>query len=313
MSKKALGSVVLGIIIAGGTLGSAMCLEKIEPGYAGIVYSLNGGVEEDTLGQGMHFVPPFKKVISYPVSTETMYLSRDSKQGSKEDDSFNVISKGGKTVTVDAELSYSYKEDMLHKVFTKWRGKAPHDIESSFIRARIKESCNQITSQYDVLDIYGEKLPEINVKIFENLKDDLSEVGINVENFALTNVEPDPDTTLAIQAKVNAQQKLEQDKIEAERQAVENQRKIDQEIAKQKQENILNEERNKRIEANAAAEAKAIKLKADAEAEANKKISASLSKELLELKKTEAWQAGGSQVPTIQGGDVTPFVDMRSK
>lgn len=310
MSKKLLGSVILGFVIVVGAGGALTCIEKINPGYAGIVYSLNGGVQEETLGQGMHFVSPFKKIIAYPVSTETMYMSRENDEG-KGNGSFPVISKGGKTVTVDAEFSYSYQEDMLHKVFTKWRGKSPRDIEDSFIKARIKESCNKVTSQYDVLDIYGEKLPEINSKIFDSLKETLDDVGITVENFALTNVAPDPDTQAAIQAKVDAQQKLEQDKIEAERQAVANQKAIDMEKAKQEQENIQNTERNKRIKENAAAEAEAIRLKAEAEAEANKKISASLTENLLELRKTEAWQAGGSQVPTIQGGDVTPFVDMR--
>lgn len=312
MSKKTLGSLVLGVVIAGGVVGGSMCIEKVDPGYAGIVYSVSGGMTGETIGQGWHFVTPMKKVITYPVSTETMYLSKDVKQGSKDDDSFDVISKGGKPVTVDAELSYRFDGEMLSHVFSKWRGQSPSHIQDVYIRARIKEVANTVTSQYDVLDIYGQKLPEINGKILQALQEDLAIDGIVVERFALTNVVPDPDTTAAIQAKVDAQQKLEQDKIEAERQAIENQKLIDKKIAEQEQANIENTERNKRIQQNAEAEANATLMKAEAEAKANKMISESLTGSLLELRRTEAWEAGGSQVPTIQGGDVTPFVDMRN-
>lgn len=310
MNKRIIGISCISAGLVIGIIGFVSCSERIPAGYNGVVYSLNGGVTGEVLGQGLHFMSPLKHVSKYPVSTETMYLSKEANEGSKQDDSFNISTKDGKLVNVDAELSYHYNPEQLDEVYTKWRGKSPDEIENSYIKARVKSICNEITSKYGVMDVYGEKRTEINTTVYEQLGKVLEEDGIVLETFAFTRIEPDAQTQQAIQAKVDAQQKLEQDKIEAERQAVANQRKIDEEIAKQEQENIINTERNKRIKENAEANAQAILKEAEAQAKANKLISESLTSNLLDLKQIEAWQSGGAQVPTIQGGDITPFVDM---
>ena len=78
----------------------ALSFTRIEPGYAGVVYNPSGGVEGKVLGQGWHLVLPWKKVTSYPVSTETVYLSKDDSDG--DNTSFDVSTKDGKLVNVDS-------------------------------------------------------------------------------------------------------------------------------------------------------------------------------------------------------------------
>ena len=56
----------------------------------------------------------------------------------------------------------------------------------------------------------------------------------------------------------------------------------------------------------AEAEAEALKIAAEAEAEANKKIAASLTKELVEKIKYERWDG---KLPEVQGSDAT-IIDM---
>lgn len=68
---------------------------KTPAGYVGVVYSPNGGVKENALNQGWHFVNPLYKVTEYTVATEQAYLSRDSKEGSKDDDSFYIPTSDG--------------------------------------------------------------------------------------------------------------------------------------------------------------------------------------------------------------------------
>ena len=62
------------------------CTYKINPGYSGVIYNMNGGIEDDTLGQGFHVVSPWKKVIEYPVSTETVYYTKSDDDGEKNID-----------------------------------------------------------------------------------------------------------------------------------------------------------------------------------------------------------------------------------
>ena len=56
-----IGAVVLACILVFGIIGVAVCGERIPAGYVGVVYSMSGGVEEEALQQGWHFVSPTKK------------------------------------------------------------------------------------------------------------------------------------------------------------------------------------------------------------------------------------------------------------
>jgi len=58
----------------------------------------------------------------------------------------------------------------------------------------------------------------------------------------------------------------------------------------------------------AKAEADRITIEAKAKAKANLEISKSLTKELIELKRVEAWKSGGSQVPKFIGSDKSSFL-----
>ncbi len=294
MNKRLVGIGILGFGLVVGIIAFASSLERVPAGYAGVVYSLNGGVSGEVLGQGMHLLSPIKHVSKYPVSTETMYLSKDSVEGSKGDDSFFISTKDGKMVSVDVELSYHYDIEMVDKVYTKWRGKKPSEIEDTYIRARIKSLSNEITSNYGVLDVYGEKRTELNNAVFVKLRDMLGSDGIILETFNFTRIEPDAETQVAIQSRVNEHQKLEQSRIEAERTKVEAQKQL---ISAQADADA------KKIQAQGDADSRMIQ--AEAEKNANNLISQSLDEKVLRLKELQKWNGA---LPTVQSGDSTPII-----
>lgn len=293
MNARKVGASILTLLLVCAAVVTFTCLEKVPAGYVGVVYSLNGGVTEEVLGQGLHIISPFERIADYPVSTETMYLSKDKMEGSKHDDSFDISTKDGKPVNVDVELSYRYDADKADDAYTKWRGKTPSEIEDTYIRARVKSVANEVTSQYGVMDVYGEKRTELNQKVYEKLSNILGEDGIILETFNFTRIEPDENTLLSIQKKVDAQQMLEQQKIEAEQAKIEAEKKI--------------------VEANAQAEAELIKakanadsqiIKAEAEKKANALVSDSLDEKVLRLKELQKWDGS---LPMVQG-ESTPII-----
>lgn len=52
-------SAILALVVA---ITALICLERIPAGYVGVVYSMNGGVQDELLTQGFHFVNPTKTV-----------------------------------------------------------------------------------------------------------------------------------------------------------------------------------------------------------------------------------------------------------
>lgn len=243
------------------------CTTKILPGYAGVVYNMDGGLENTVLTQGYQVVSPLKKVIEYPVSTETVYYSKDAKEGEKGDHSINVNTKDGKQVNVDITYSYHMDPDKLASIFEKFRGQNSEIIEAGFMKNEMYRVVNEVTSQYPLMDMVGDKRPDVNNKILEKFKENLSEYGIVIETFNLSRIAPDDQTMEAIQNVVNAQNALAQSKVEQQQAAVEADKA--------------------RIVAKGKADA-AI-LEAQGTAEANSKVSSSLTQLLIDYKLACTW------------------------
>lgn len=281
----------IGIIIL-----MTMFLTKIKPGYVGVVYSPNGGIKEQTLKQGWHLVNPFYKITEYTIATEQAYLSKDSKEGSKDDDSFLVPTSDGKVVNVDLEFSYRFEEDSLTALFTRFRGKTGKEIEETFMRGKIKTWASEVSSNFRVIDIFGNKRVQLNSEAYKHIKKEFEIYGIIIESVNFSRIGLDKDTEKAIQDRVNSEQELEKERIEA-----------------RKAEVIADKERieaNKRKDVaiiNANAEAESITIKAEAIAEANKIISQSLTNNLIEYERIKKWNG---QMPQVSG-NTTPIVNLK--
>lgn len=277
--KKLLGSFGITIVAGVIAIGGFMCTYKVDPGYAGVIYNMDGGIENETLGQGFHVVAPWKKVIEYPVSTETVYYTKSNDDGDeKKDNSINVNTKDGKQVNVSVTYAYHMDEVQLPSVFEKFRGQKSEVIEAGFLKNELYKAINEVTSQYSLMDLIGEKRPEINNKILLQFRDSLEEYGIIIETFNLSDVVTDDQTKDAIQAVINAQNALEQAKIEKEKAIVESEKRV--------------------TEAKGYADAAIIK--ASGESEANEKLRNSLTPLIVEQKKIEKWNG---ELPKFSGSN----------
>ncbi|MDP4144009.1 MAG: prohibitin family protein [Bacillota bacterium] len=277
-SNFVMGAIITAVVLLGGAVLIGMSTTKIQPGYAGVIYGMDGGIKSRTLSQGWHLISPTEHVTSYPVSTETVFLSKDSKEGSKEDDSFDINTKSGKSVNVDASYSYHMDSNKLPEIFTKFRGQDAKTIEDNFIRRSLKSNINNISSGYEVMDVYGASRPEIQSKVMDAFAKDMQQYGITIESFTFLAIRPDSASMQAIQDKVNAEQKLQTAKV------LQEQAKVDAET--------------KRVTAQGDADAALIK--AQGEAKANEAVKQSLTPELVEYTKWTKWDG---KLPTTMTGD----------
>ena len=287
--------IVTGAIAIALIFLSIVCFKKIGPGYVGVVYSPNGGVKEKILTQGWNFINPLYKVTEYTISTEQAFLSKDRKEGSNDDDSFLVPTSDGKMVSVDLEYSYRFDPEMVTSIFTRFRGRTGQDIQNTFMRGKLKTWASEVASKFNVLDIYGSKRIELNTKAFNHIQKQFEPYGIIIESVNFSRIGLDAETENAIQARVNAQQELEKQKIEKEKAVIEAERMA---IEEQGKGNV------KIIQAKA--EAERILLNAEAVSQSNIKISKSLTKELVEYERVKKWNG---IMPTVQG-NATPIVKL---
>lgn len=293
--KGKIGAVILALVMILGIVGAVICLEKVPAGYVGVVYNMNGGVDGEVLTQGWHLVSPTKKVTTYSIGIEQSYLTSDNKGDSPDDDSFNIPTSDGKTVRVNLEFSYRFDEERVAETFVMFKGKSGESIKDTFIKPKIIAWTQEVSANYPVTDIFGDKRTQINAELDVYLREKFDQYGIIIDTVNFTDISVDAETAAAIQKKVTAQQELELANIEAQT-AMVNANK-EKEVAQVVAEKAI-------VEANA--EAEVIRIAAEAEAEANRQIAASLTPELIEKIKYEQWDG---KMPTVSGTGAIVSID----
>lgn len=295
--KGYIGAVILGLVLFLGLFGVVICTERVPVGYEGVVYSMNGGVQKDTLKVGWHLVSPTKKVKMFTVSNEQLILTKDKREGSKEDESFRVASADNASIAISFQMSYRFTPDTLVQTYKKFKGMDGEAIVNQRVATVLKSKVSEVTTDYSLMELYSGNRAEINDKLTEYLNDNFSkQFGIEVIDASIIDVHPDKQLRKAINDRVESTQRTEKAKIE-------------QEEAKVKAEtDRINAQRDadiKKIEAEG--EAEAIKAKAEAQAEANKLLNESLTDNIVKNNYIEKWNG---QMPIYNGGGSNTIVDL---
>ncbi len=287
--KGFVGSIITAIILFVTIICLFTCIEKIPVGYAGVQYSMSGGVKDETLGQGWHIVSPTIKVKEFTISNEQLILTQDSREGSKEDESFKVATSDDASIAIDFQMSYRFIPDTLVDTYKRYKGMDGNDIVQNRVRTVLKSKVSEITTDYSLMDIYSGNRSEINNKLTDYLNSEFKTAyGIEVLDASIIDSHPDNKLQATIDARVKAQQ--------------------DQAKAKAEQKTVEVEAETNLIKAQNEAEIKITE--ANAEAEANRVISESITDELIRMKEAEARLEHGWV--TVQGADAV-IADGREK
>lgn len=304
--KGKIGAVIIAVVLLLALICCVSCLEKVPAGYVGVVYNMNGGVDGEVLTQGWHLVAPTKKVTTYSIGLEQSYLTSEKKGDSPNDESFSIPTSDGKTVKVNLEFSYRFDESRVAETFVMFKGKSGESIKDTFIKPKVIAWTQEVSANYPVTDIFGDKRTAINAELDIYLRNKFDKYGIIIDTVNFTDISVDEETAAAIQKKVTAQQELELATIEAQTAQIQAQKEKDvARIAAEKDKEVAQIAAEKAlIEANAQAEV--IRIAAEAEAEANREIAASLTSELIEKIKYEQWNG---VLPTVSGASALVSIE----
>lgn len=272
MKKGLLGGISLAVIIVVTLFCVLTCVERVPVGYVGVVYSMSGGVKNETLSQGWHIVSPTKKVKIFTVGNEQLLLTKDKREGSKSNESFRVSTSDDASLAISFQMSYRFVPDKVVETYKKFKGMDGEDIVNSRVRTVLKSKISEITTNYSLMDIYSGNRSEINNKLTDYLDEEFEkEFGIEVIDASIIDAHPDKQLRKAINNRIEALQKKQQ--------------------AQAEQETAKVEAKTKLIQAQNDADIEVTK--AEAEAKANKIISSSITNELIKMTEAEARKKHG--------------------
>lgn len=274
------GGTAFAIIIAFAIVASFLLANRIPTGYEGVVFSMNGGVQDNTIREGWHIISPTKKVKLFTIGNEQLLLTKDEREGSEEDDSFKVSTADDASIAISFQMSYRFRQDVLVDTYKKFKGMDGEKIVESRVKPVLKSKVSEVTTNYSMMDIYSGNRSEINDKLTDYLGNAFSdEYGIEVLDASIIDVHPDKKLKQAIDNRVTALQKKQQ--------------------AQAEQETVKVEAETKMIQAKNEADIKVTE--ANAKAKANEILSKSISENLIKMKEAEARYKHGWV--TVQGAD----------
>lgn len=288
--KKKLLYCFSAIVLAVCTFFVLYDVDFVEPGYVSLkvkLYGADRGVQDSVLKEGAVWYNRFlERTYEFPVFMQNAIWTKSVTEGSPVDESINFNSVEGAKINTDVALSYQIQREKIPSIFVELRQDADY-ITKVYMRGKVRDSINRVASTMKVIDIFGEKKEELLLKAKQELDRELRPKGFIIDMIAFTDeLRVDPKVEESINMTISASQKA----IEAQNKVVQSKAEADQKIEE------------------ARGEAEGITLVAEAKAKANKILTESLSKELLQYEALQRWDG---VLPRVTG-DVVPFVDVTS-
>lgn len=234
------------------------CFTLVPANNVGIKFNIVGGVSSDTIGEGLQFKSPLDEV--YLISTEVQTVKIDKVTGQTKD---------AQWVNMNLDIKYKVNPKNAFVVFKNFRNL--QNVNATLIIPLTQRSIEQITTEYNVIDVLGERRNEVYSKIEQQLQSKLASSGIDFFSLTLTDTDAGAGIEEAIANEAIAKKNVE--------------------TSLQKQEQAKVEAETLKIEAAANAEVKLIQAKA--EADANKILSESITPNVLKKMEMDARKIHG--------------------
>lgn len=189
----------------------------------GIIFDeLNGGVLQETYGQGLHAKSPFRHVTTISTTNRTAYIE--------------VYSQTEDSIYALFEITVIYNiETQNAGLFYRTTGNV--DISPEQLNSIVKKNLQSITTQHNIFDIMGVSLEEVRASFRDVLSNDLMNIyHITLVSVSIDDVDAGTEIEQIIQDKAKAIQQIEIALQEQARQDVINQTnrikaEVDAEIA----------------------------------------------------------------------------------
>lgn len=209
-AKEGVSKVLTGLTVAVLLVAVLTSWVTITPGHVGIVFNkIRGGVQPVALHQGYNFRWPLvESITEYPVSLRT-YSEIGAGEGSDKSNSLvDLPTIEGQHIQQAISIVYNVQPEKAFEVFNKFQGAPIETIENSFIRRSVVSTAGIVFGKYSITDIASKK-GEIQDKITEQLRDQMTPWGFYVDKVNLAQSVYPESIEKSLQAKSEAQQQAE--------------------------------------------------------------------------------------------------------
>lgn len=279
--------VSLAVLALAVLLGS---ITVVPTGYTGILTTF-GRVEDRTISAGAHFILPWQNVVKMDNRTQKVQIITEA------------FSSDIQQVDLQLSVNYCIDQETAQELYRT----VGINYYENVMYPRILENTKAVFSQYSAENLIARR-NTLSDQIAESTAADMKMYGITIVSVAIENI----DFTDAFTTAVEAKQVAAQNKLTAETEQA--QKTMEEEATAQRAVIAANAEAEKAVIA-ANAELEVVKIQAEAslyagekEAEMNKRISESLTDELIQYYWIKQWN--GELPSTVLGSDASYMIDL---
>lgn len=263
------------------------CITVVPTGYTGILTTF-GRVENRTISAGAHFIMPWQNVVKMDNRTQKVQISTDA------------FSSDIQQVDLQLSVNFCIDQETAQELYRS----VGINYYDNVMYPRILENTKAVFSQYSAENLIA-KRNILSDTIAESTAADMKAYGITIVSIAIEDI----DFTDAFTTAVEAKQVAAQNKLTAETEQA--QKTMEEEATAKRAVIAANAEAEKSVIA-ANAELEVVKIQAEAslyagekEAEMNKRISESLTANLLHYYWIKQWDG---KLPTTVLGDGADYM-----
>lgn len=200
---------------------------SIPANTVGVKWSAFGGTSETTLNEGITFKIPFvDKIYTIPTTVQERTIKNVS-----------VQTKDAQFVKMEVNVKFQVSKQNAFKVYKRYGD--IDNMKQNIIGNYAQKSVETIVTQYNVIEVLGEKKNEVYTRATADLKDKLAKEGVELTSLTIKDMDAGKEIEDAISKEAVAKKAVE--------------------TAKQEKEKALIVAEKKKIEAQGEADANAIK------------------------------------------------------
>lgn len=248
------GKRILFALIPVVLLIGSFCVATVPANNVGVKWSMFGGTSEKTLDEGIVLKSPFDKVYTIPTTVQERTM-----------EGVTVQTKDAQFLTMEINVKFQVNKVNAFNVYKRYE--TVDNLKQNIIGNYSQKALETVITNYNIIDVLGEKKNEIYALSTEELKNKLSQEGIDLVELTIKDMDAGEAIEKAIQDEAVAKKAVE--------------------TAKQNQERAKTEAETKLIEAEGEAKANAVKTKA-------------LTNEVLMEQWISKWDG---KLPTVSGDD----------
>jgi regulator of protease activity HflC (stomatin/prohibitin superfamily) len=184
-------------------------LATVSANEQGVVYNpLSGGVQEESLSEGIHLVNPFVSV--YQVSTklreETFEVSAQTGRIVKVVDGVTTETGGGQWATYQVTVQFRVERNNAVEFYQNFGSTV---VSQSTIEARIREALQNNSVKFDIFSILKGDLNEVRSGTEEELHTSFEELGITLSAFIILDVDAGETIEQVVEDEATAAKQIE--------------------------------------------------------------------------------------------------------